>query len=272
LHNLDTSLAVRTRAQFFTWTQGLLPSLLPHRVLICALRNAEPTSFRVDSFSTLVADSGSFAELLLGDPRLASGLIETWRDGQFQPLVRSTGQLGPLSSGLFGQQLERLGATGVLVHGTHEADGQVRSLFVFGCETGRVGDREIYVLRLIVPFLHWAWVRSQTVEAHKVYCVANVGVGGLTQREREILHWVYLGKSNAEAAAILGISALTVKNHVQKILRKLNAVNRTQAVGKALDARIIGGARFPPASLGNIRGSTQVFTLMADRKPPLSSQ
>jgi DNA-binding NarL/FixJ family response regulator len=30
-----------------------------------------------------------------------------------------------------------------------------------------------------------------------------------------------------------------VKNHVQKILRKLNVVNRTQAVGKALEARII---------------------------------
>jgi DNA-binding NarL/FixJ family response regulator len=30
-----------------------------------------------------------------------------------------------------------------------------------------------------------------------------------------------------------------VKNHVQKILRKLNVVNRTQAVSKALESRII---------------------------------
>ena len=36
-----------------------------------------------------------------------------------------------------------------------------------------------------------------------------------------------------------GLSPLTVKNHVQKILRKLNVVNRAQAVGKALDLRIL---------------------------------
>jgi DNA-binding NarL/FixJ family response regulator len=30
-----------------------------------------------------------------------------------------------------------------------------------------------------------------------------------------------------------------VKNHVQKILRKLNVVNRTQAIGEALELRIL---------------------------------
>ena len=37
----------------------------------------------------------------------------------------------------------------------------------------------------------------------------------------------------------LGISPLTVKNHVQKILRKLDVVNRAQAVGKALELRML---------------------------------
>ena len=60
----------------------------------------------------------------------------------------------------------------------------------------------------------------------------------LTVRELDILKWIYLGKSNFEIGAILKISPLTVKNHVQKILRKLNVVNRTQAIGKALELRI----------------------------------
>jgi DNA-binding CsgD family transcriptional regulator len=38
---------------------------------------------------------------------------------------------------------------------------------------------------------------------------------------------------------ILKISPLTVKNHVQKILRKLDVLNRTQAVGKALALRVL---------------------------------
>ena len=61
----------------------------------------------------------------------------------------------------------------------------------------------------------------------------------LTVREQDILKWIYLGKSNYEIGAILKISPLTVKNHVQKILRKLNVVNRTQAIGKALELRIL---------------------------------
>lgn len=61
----------------------------------------------------------------------------------------------------------------------------------------------------------------------------------LTARETEILQWMYYGKSNTEIGTILGINALTVKDHVQKILRKLNALNRTQAVGKAFALRIL---------------------------------
>jgi hypothetical protein len=37
-----------------------------------------------------------------------------------------------------------------------------------------------------------------------------------------------------------------VKNHVQKILRKLNVANRAQAVGKALEARLIRRSPPPP--------------------------
>jgi len=48
-----------------------------------------------------------------------------------------------------------------------------------------------------------------------------------------------VGKSNIEIGTILTISPLTVKNHVQKILRKLNVQNRTQAVGRALALRIL---------------------------------
>ena len=54
----------------------------------------------------------------------------------------------------------------------------------------------------------------------------------LSARESEILAWVALGKTNPEIGSILGISVFTVKNHVQRILKKLDVTNRTQAVGK----------------------------------------
>lgn len=55
-----------------------------------------------------------------------------------------------------------------------------------------------------------------------------------TPKQLEILHWCSIGKSNSEIAIIMGISDLTVKNHMGSILRKLKASSRTQAVAIAL--------------------------------------
>ena len=53
------------------------------------------------------------------------------------------------------------------------------------------------------------------------------------------------GLSNQQISEKLGISALTVKNHVQKILRKLGAANRAQAVAKAMSMNALGAVQMP---------------------------
>lgn len=51
----------------------------------------------------------------------------------------------------------------------------------------------------------------------------------LTNREVQVLRHIALGLSNKEISASLDISVETVKEHVQNILRKIEAVDRTQA-------------------------------------------
>lgn len=51
----------------------------------------------------------------------------------------------------------------------------------------------------------------------------------LTPREREVLHCLPQGLSNAEMGAQLGIAAGTVKIHVERVLHKLGVKDRTQA-------------------------------------------
>jgi DNA-binding CsgD family transcriptional regulator len=55
----------------------------------------------------------------------------------------------------------------------------------------------------------------------------------LSKREIQVLHWVKNGKTNMEVGQILGISPPTVKNHLQKVMRKLYLNNPAQAVGKS---------------------------------------
>jgi LuxR family transcriptional regulator, quorum-sensing system regulator BjaR1 len=61
----------------------------------------------------------------------------------------------------------------------------------------------------------------------------------LTPREREILRWAADGKTAWEVSVILNISERTVKFHLIQASQKLNAVNRTAAVAKALARGLI---------------------------------
>ncbi|HVN53153.1 MAG TPA: response regulator transcription factor [Anaerolineaceae bacterium] len=62
---------------------------------------------------------------------------------------------------------------------------------------------------------------------------------GLTEREQEVLQDLAEGKSNKEIARELVITERTVKFHVSSILSKLGASNRTEAVKKAVQMKII---------------------------------
>jgi transcriptional regulator EpsA len=237
--NLDAALRVHRRPQFYHWSQGLLQMLVPHEVLICALGGGEAQALRVDSFASLAPDAALFGELFQRDASASAGLLKAWEDGGEQPLNCRAQQGAALCGGAFAREMERIGATQLLAHGNRGADGQVGGFFVFACRPGRALEQEAYLLQLVLPALLVAWTRARSDGAIAPGERSPAEAGVLTLREQEILRWIYLGKSNFEVGAILRISPLTVKNHVQKILRKLNVVNRTQAVGKALETRVL---------------------------------
>src|SRR5882672_10902580 len=166
--NLDASLRVHARSHFFSWTQGLLQSLLRHEVLICVLRNGVPPSFRVDSFSTIVPDAAIFSELLLEDAPAATGLIKVWKERRFNPVICDAGEGSALWNDKLERAFGRAGITQMVAHGCVGVDGEASSLFIFACRASVQGtvakERLAYIARLIVPFLHSAWVRSQIQE------------------------------------------------------------------------------------------------------------
>lgn len=68
---------------------------------------------------------------------------------------------------------------------------------------------------------------------------AAVKVTKLTQRERDILRLLADGLKNEEIGKRLFISPETVRTHVRKAMRKLDADTRTQAVATALRKSLI---------------------------------
>lgn len=80
---------------------------------------------------------------------------------------------------------------------------------------------------------------APAVTARLVAGVMDGGAPPLTPRELEVLRLMGQGLSNNEIALSLQIAPRTTKVHVQNILGKLGATNRTEAVSMAVRRQLI---------------------------------
>jgi len=71
-------------------------------------------------------------------------------------------------------------------------------------------------------------------------------LASLTVREREVLRLLASGRRSTDIAHELVISPKTVATHIQRVLRKLDVRDRTQAVAYALRADDVGRAAAAP--------------------------
>jgi DNA-binding CsgD family transcriptional regulator len=91
-------------------------------------------------------------------------------------------------------------------------------------------------LKLLLPFIDIALRRLPAAAVRQARCERNgeatqlIRLGELSDRERQIMTWVAMGKTNPEIGCILRISEFTVKNHMKSIFSKLDVSNRAQAV------------------------------------------
>jgi len=87
----------------------------------------------------------------------------------------------------------------------------------------------------------------RTVAAGETYFPARIaarlrdrqGRPDLTDREMQVLTLIVAGCSNKEAAAKLGVTEPTIKQYVGNILRKLDVLDRTQAVTAAIQRGLV---------------------------------
>lgn len=236
-HAIETAMSIRRRHQFFLWVQGALQRFLPHEVLLCALIEPNRGDMLIECFASAGVASAAGEATEAQFTGVVARALAAWQSNGGVPYlacpVGDPEAFRHLAPAVRASRLDNIAA-----HGACDANGEPRSFFCFAQIPGAVTARHAYFLELLIPHLHLALLRMLSSERQP----ENDAIGGnqlITQRESEILRWVQEGKTNHEIGQILNISPLTVKNHLQKILKKLNVQNRAQAVAKVLRLNLL---------------------------------
>lgn len=238
MHVIHSSMEVRRRNQFFLWAQGQLQSLLPHEIMICAHGDHARRSFVVEHFSSYPLPGRDVESIVDVDGGLMIQTVKAWIERGDKPLLVCGSDRDSSLYRRFEAALFRYSFPNLATHGLPILPGSAGSFFTFVNLPQPLTTRQGYLIEILTPYIHCAFVRMLGNERHEQFeRPANDRL--ITAREIEILQWVRDGKSNQEIGHILGISPLTVKNHVQKILKKLNVQNRAQAVARGLSLQII---------------------------------
>jgi transcriptional regulator EpsA len=237
LRIVSSAMLIERHYQLFLWLRGEVQEFLPHQILISAWGDLAEWDLKLDVVSAI---PGARTEALSQHP--IDGVLKTcyadWVAGGRRPLIVKAAELletlgarpGPIYDALRDMRT-------ALIHGVRDERGGHDSLYIVlnsgSITKGRAKDQFTYVMDSLIAQIDLAFRRVAALpSASAKHADAHSDWLELSAREQEILDWLVQGKTNVDIAAALDISPFTVKNHVQRIFKKIGVNNRTQAAAK----------------------------------------
>lgn len=232
---------IRRHYDIYCWLSSEVQHFLPHDILLTAWGDFSGWDLKLDLASGLPG----MRTAQLAHCRV-EGLIRQaygrWIDAGRKALLLKPADteavqhacLCPIHAGLRRMR-------GMLVHGVHDKRSGQDTLFIALTAGSFTRGRSVQrFLAFVDPLVAQIDAAFRKVPAFVLDARRSAGEGpqvlDLSVRELEVLESMCRGRTNLEIAAALDISPFTVKNHVQRIFRKIGVTNRTQAAARYADA------------------------------------
>jgi len=233
MHN---SLSIQNHFQLLLWLQGDFQEAVQHDVMISFSGAIGGNAYHYDIVSAIPG---------LRQAKLPHERIHRFRSDVHRRWAAGAGQVAAASivaegdnMGLSDLPEELQGMQHFLFHAIPDTRFKSDHLYILLRRHGSFADRERKLFELLLPHVDAAVRKIDGLPVFEPEQVTapillnSLIKSGLTTREIEILEWVRNGKTNIEIGMILDISSFTVKNHLQRIFRKINVTNRAQAAGR----------------------------------------
>jgi transcriptional regulator EpsA len=235
-------LGVRRHIDLMHWLQGGLQRYIPHDILIAAWGDFRLGVIHYDVVSAI---SGVRSESVMAESisPLLIGLFNRWVAQDRRPFSLNVGHdgfawEGVASSGPIAEAMAEMKSS--LVHGIGDQRGRHDCLYVFFSQYPKRRSHEANAIKILLPYIDAALrqvdlMPNQYQPNNEAAAAVNTEPDTadnevLSEREAEIMKWVAMGKTNGEIGSILNVSSFTIKNHMQRIFKKLDVFNRAQAV------------------------------------------
>lgn len=242
METIQNSLRISHRSQLFNWLQGGIQCLVDHEVMIFGIKTSDSDSYEFEYFtSTRYFDDTKFKEAVYEQESVVNQAIALWKKTSTPIFVTNQLKLGQQKSGeLLFEDYDKFSIishadtelNSFVVHGFGDRHSKTSTVVIFARLKKQINAYYAHVIELLMPHLHCVLIKVTSTRSNIIISSAKV-TKTITKRESEVLHWVHLGKTNWEISSIMDLSPLTIKNHVQNILRKLDVQNRGQAAIKA---------------------------------------
>jgi transcriptional regulator EpsA len=236
---IEESLRLTQRTHLFNWLQRGVQYLIGHEVMLFGVRSSDSDIYDYEFFtSSRYFGDAQFSQVIKKDEGIVRHALNLWNKSGMPTFVSN--QMKPADFNnytiinadetvLLDSELKNF-----VVHGFGDSRTRISTVVAFGRLSSPVSAHTAYLLELIMPHLHCALIKVTSSRSGADMVLNTMSASKkITKREFEILQWLHMGKTNWEISSILNISPLTVKNHVQNILRKLDVENRGQAAVKA---------------------------------------
>jgi transcriptional regulator EpsA len=225
---IESSRDISRPSHLLLWLQGELQQFIPHQVLIVAWGHFITEDVRYNVVSLPGSEITQFPHAEISP--LLRRLYGRWIDFGRQAFGLKNAEFSTDGLPMAKEKLPKAFSCmrSILVHGVRDVHTGRDRLYITMHSDSAVHPGSSKTLQALMPCIDRVLRRISTLRTHQ----RDAAGTSLSEREREILDWVRKGKTNLEIGAILGISPFTVKNHLQRIFRKLDVLNRAQAIGK----------------------------------------